>query len=506
MVDRLALNGLMGTVIGNYRVERPLEQGESGMVFQVSDKAGARYLMRFVGDLMAEGARDIPAAARLVFLAHFQQEAKLIAMLRHPHILPLLDYGNFHSLPYLVYPQSAGSSLLEILSTQGPLSLADAGQYLQQITSALDYAHQHAVLHRNLSVACISIQPGTLQYGGQSASLNGQESFGRVLLGELGYRRIIELSRVDLQTESGTLRRRPAYDGSSEASAPEQLLGQPIDTYTDVYACGVLLYRLLTGHAPFEGAARDEVARQHLYAQIPSVYAWRKDAPARLNEVLKKALAKDPSHRYRRPGELAQAYQDAMQPLAMPVPTPTEIVSSRLSTARVQPGVSRRRVLALVGAGGGVVAVSIFAGMRLLEGQQVSSTAPPTSGVPQATVAQNLPRAAQAGRPGTGSANNVLMRASDLPANSAMTFPIANHQRPGVLVHLSDNRFVAFDSTCTHAGCGVEYNAQTRLLECPCHDAAFDPAQKAAVVSGPAQSPLTSINIQVNSDGTISLK
>lgn len=508
MVDRLVLNGLMGAIIGNYRVERPLEQGELGAAFQVSDRAGARYLVRFVGDLTDESAHDVPATARLVFLAHFQQEAKLIAALRHPHILPLLDYGNFHSSPYLVYPQQTGSSLLEVLSTQSPLPLAAVGQYLQQITSALDYAHQHTVLHRNLSAACISIWPDTVQPVGQSASMNKQESFGRLLISEFGYRRIIELSRIDLQAEPGGMLRRPAYNGNSEASAPEQLLGQPIDAYTDVYACGVLLYRLLTGHAPFEGAARDEVARQHLYAQVPSVYAWRKDVPGRLNEVLKKALAKDPFQRYRRPGELAQAYQDAMQPLAMPVPTPTEIVSSRLSTARVQPEgrVSRRRVLALASAGGSVVAVSVFAGMRFWEERQAQSTAQTVSGVPQATVAQNLPRPAQRVRPVVGSAKNVLIRASDLPTNSAMTFPIAKQQRPGVLVHLPDKRFVAFDSTCTHAGCGVEYNSRTRLLECPCHDAAFDPAQKAAVVSGPAPSPLASINIQVNSDGTISLK
>lgn len=499
MVDRLVLNGLMGAIIGNYRIECPLEQGE----LRVSDRAGAHYLMRFVGDLTDESVRDIPATARLVFLAHFQREAKLIATLQHPHILPLLDYGSFHSSPYLVYPQQTGSSLLEVLSTRSPLPLAEVGQYLQQITSALDYAHKHAVLHRNLSTACISIQPG-----GQSASVNKKESFGRLLIGEFGYRRIIELSRIDLQVESGGMQRRPSYDGSSEASAPEQLLGQPIDACTDVYACSVILYRLLTGHAPFEGATRDEVARQHLYAQVPSVYAWRKDVPGRLNEVLKKALAKDPLHRYRRPGELAQAYQDAMQPLAMPVPTPTEIVSSRLSTSRVQleGRVSRRQVMALAGVGGSVVAVSIFAGVRLWEGQQVQSTAHTVSGVPQATVAQSLPHPAQRVVPVAESAKNVLIRAGDLPTNSAMTFPIANQQRPGVLVHLPDKRFVAFDSTCTHARCGVEYNSQTRLLECPCHDAAFDPAKKAAVVSGPAQSPLASINIQVNSDGTISLK
>ena len=505
MADRLALNGLMGAIIGNYRVERSIEQGEWWSVFQVYDRTGTRYLMRFSGNLMADVTPEL-ATARLVFLGHFQQQAKLIAMLQHPHILPLLDYGNFHGLPYLVYPQSAGSSLAEALSTQGPLPLVVVGRYLQQLTSALDYAHQRAVLHRNLSSACIYIQPDAIQAGTQSSALvNGQQPVGRLLISEFGYRRIIELSRTDLRTEADSIRRRPTYDGSSETSAPEQLLGQPIDTYTDVYACGVVLYRLLTGHAPFEGATRDEVARQHLYAQMPSLYMWRKDVPGVLNEVLKRAMAKDPFHRYRRPGDLARAYQDALQAPVAPVPTPTEIVSSRLSVVRPQGKVSRRRILALAGVGSGVAAVGIFAGMRFLQ-EQAPPTVSTATGVSQATVAQSLPRPTQLVRQIATSTRRVLVHTADLPINSALTFPIANQQRPGVLVHLSDKRFVAFDSTCTHAGCGVEYNPQTRLLECPCHDAAFDPAQQAAVVSGPAQSPLAAISIQVSADGTISLK
>lgn len=107
--------------------------------------------------------------------------------------------------------------------------------------------------------------------------------------------------------------------------------------------------------------------------------------------------------------------------------------------------------------------------------------------------------------PGTGS--GVIAQESAVPTNSAVTFTIPSNGDPGVLIHLNNGRFVCFDATCTHAGCPVQFDPGSSHLICPCHGAEFDPANNAAVLQGPAQTPLTSVPININnSTGAITLQ
>lgn len=108
--------------------------------------------------------------------------------------------------------------------------------------------------------------------------------------------------------------------------------------------------------------------------------------------------------------------------------------------------------------------------------------------------------------PTTTLPDGVIAQISSVPKNSSATFTLPANGDPGILVHLSNGQFVAFDATCTHAGCPVDYDPSSGQLVCPCHGAAFDPTRAAAVTNGPAQTPLTSVPIKVNqSAGTISL-
>ena len=112
--------------------------------------------------------------------------------------------------------------------------------------------------------------------------------------------------------------------------------------------------------------------------------------------------------------------------------------------------------------------------------------------------------------PGTGTGttgSGVIAQESAVPTNSAITFTIPSNGDPGVLVHLSNGKFVCFDATCTHAGCPVEFDPGSSHLICPCHGAEFDPANNAAVIAGPAPTPLTNVPININnSTGAITLQ
>jgi thiosulfate dehydrogenase [quinone] large subunit len=165
--------------------------------------------------------------------------------------------------------------------------------------------------------------------------------------------------------------------------------------------------------------------------------------------------------------------------------------------------ISRRHLLTLIKAGGGVVA---SAALLAACGGSDSTTSGSTSTVSQGAEAPTVSSAAQATVPASQAATqggNILEDAKSLAVNSAQTFSIANQKNPGVLIHLPSQQFVAFDSTCTHQQCAVAYNPSSKMLECPCHGAVFDPAKDGAVVQGPAQTPLTAIKITVDMNGAI---
>lgn len=161
----------------------------------------------------------------------------------------------------------------------------------------------------------------------------------------------------------------------------------------------------------------------------------------------------------------------------------------------------RSFLLGVLSGGAGVVALGVI-GLLMRgpgQGEDKGNAAPPTDSA-------STPIATSA--PGTaGTTGGAIAQASSLLRNNATTFTIPSTGDPGVLIHLSNDQFVAYDATCTHAGCQVDFDATSQQLICPCHGATFDPAHNAAVLAGPTQTPLTKVAIHVDgATGAITLQ
>lgn len=498
MVEQSSFNKLVGATLGNYRLQQLIGRDSIGPIFLArSTNSNTLFSLR----LLLPPVEFAPEE-RVVYLGRFQQEANQVAVLRHAHIVPLEDYGNYQGMPYLVWPYNIASQQLHSYITRyGPLDALTASRYLDQIAEALEYAHQRAVLHRNLTTHNIYMETGAPPHQ------------ARLAVTEFGVLRMLELACQGQQNVANLL------NAGSEGCAPEQLQGKAADPATDSYALGAVLYRLLTGQRAFTGETRDMVIQRILHDPVPPLNCARGDLPAGCDEIIARAMAKDPANRYRRPIDLAEAYhalaapQDRARPAlvaAAPIPAPISRGRFIAPAAKKTAAVSRRRVLYYIVAGGAAAAAITtvaIVGPRLLSGSSSSpgtdTTSAPTAGsgsTPASTPGSGAsPTPAKQSHTGT-----VIAQVSAVPANSAKTFAIANQSNPGILIHLAGgSTFVAFNSTCTHAGCAVSYNPGDKLLECPCHGSAFDPAKNAAVVQGPAQTPLAPIAITVNSDGTI---
>ncbi len=282
MLKTTSFDKLAGLALGNYRLERFIGQSKLGPTFLARVDASSTYLLRFV-----EGPLYATPREHDIYLEQFQYRAKQIASLQHPYILPLFDFGIYRGFPYLVSPHIPLRSLRSRIEKHGTLNTFTVGRYLDQMTTALEYAHEHAVLHGSLSVDSIFIR------------LDGQ-----LVVADFGVRSLLELSTQGMSSQQ-VLEQSGAY-------APEQLLGKPTSPATDVYALGMVVYHLLTGSPVFEGNSFEELSRQHQYASPPPLDQSRSDVPPGLYSILARALAKDPAQRYHQPGAFANAYHNSM--------------------------------------------------------------------------------------------------------------------------------------------------------------------------------------------------
>ncbi len=211
-------------------------------------------------------------ANRPEFVRRLETEARLVARLEHPHIVPLYDYWRDASGAFLVMRWLRQGSLDAAL-LKGPLPIETILRLVDQVTGALAETHKQGIVHRDL-------KPGNIV-------LDEQEN---AYLTDFGIAADLDVDQR--QTAPGTLMGSPAY------IAPEQLRNEPVTPRTDIYSLGIILFELLTGKLPFNASSLAALIQQHLNQPLPSVSEYRPDLPVAVDWVLGKATAKDPHARY----------------------------------------------------------------------------------------------------------------------------------------------------------------------------------------------------------------
>jgi serine/threonine protein kinase len=311
------LGGLIGRVVaGRYRVLSKLGAGGMGTVFRAEQVSVKRQI--------ALKVLDPTVIANPELLRRFQAEAEVVARLSHPHTVTLFDFGQDESgILFIAMELVAGTGLRDVIAREAPLPPFRAVDIAEQVASSLADAHAHGIVHRDLKPDNVILQERA-----------GRKDFARVL--DFGIAKLFDEGQGTAMTRAGQLLGTPQY------MAPEQIMGQPVDGRTDVYALGVMLYEMLAGRPPFEGQSLMELLAKHLHDPPPPIGRLRPglSLPMPLERLLHACLAKDPAHRppdmRTLDAELAdlrslldpgprRASQAVPQPLFTPTPTPTPL-------------------------------------------------------------------------------------------------------------------------------------------------------------------------------------
>ncbi|MEO5589382.1 MAG: serine/threonine-protein kinase, partial [Gemmatimonadaceae bacterium] len=257
---------------GRYAVQRQLGEGGMAVVYLAQDLRHERAVA--VKVLRPEIAEEIGAE-------RFLREIKMAAGLTHNHILPVFDSGEAGGLLYYVMPSMEGNSLRDRLDKERQLPLEDALRITREVASALDYAHRHHVMHRDVKPENILMHEG--------AALVADFGIGKALTGDAS------ITRTGISV--GT----PAY------MSPEQASGDSaIDGRSDLYSLGCVLYEMLAGEPPFTGPNAQSIIAKRFVSPVPSVRTTR-DVPEAVDLALTRALARTPVDRYRTGAEFAEA-------------------------------------------------------------------------------------------------------------------------------------------------------------------------------------------------------
>jgi tetratricopeptide (TPR) repeat protein/tRNA A-37 threonylcarbamoyl transferase component Bud32 len=289
---------LDATLAGRYRIVRQIGRGGMALVYLAEDlRHGRRVAIKLI---RPELARDIGAA-------RFLHEIAFLGRLQHPHIPPLLDSGEVQGLPFYVMPHVEGESLSARIARAPRLAVDEALRIARDVADALEHAHAHGVVHRDVKPDNILLQER------------------HALVADFGIARALTRATGDTVTSAGVTLGTPAY------MSPEQATGElELDGRSDVFSLGIVLHEMLAGEAPFRGVTPQAVIAQVISAPAPPIRERREGVPLSVTRILARALAKAPAERFQGAGEMREAIETALAELQSSAP-------DRASGAEVAP-------------------------------------------------------------------------------------------------------------------------------------------------------------------------
>jgi serine/threonine protein kinase len=336
------MDSLIGKTLGQYQIIEVAGKGGMAVVYKAYQPSLNRYVaLKVLPDYLAQDEQ---------FVMRFEQEARAAAALRHPNIMVIYDVGQEGNTHYIAAEYLEGSTLSQAMSQQrGPLPLPRTVNIVNQLASALDFAHARGLVHRD-------IKPS-------NAFLSADD---HVTLMDFGI--VKALTGGAQMTRTGTM------VGTPEYMSPEQAEGRPIDQRSDIYSLGVMLYQLLTGRVPFTAETPTAVLLAHVTKAPQPPSQINPGIPPAVEAVVMRSLAKKPEERFSSAGELARALAQAasgapasafLSPTLIPAhpstppPAPQAGYAPRTPTPPpMPPAKSGRRVNWLLWGGLGVAALA----------------------------------------------------------------------------------------------------------------------------------------------------
>ena len=362
---------LIGKTVNGYEILSQVGQGGMATVYLARQRSMNRHAaLKILPSVFINDE---------AYLQRFEREVRIVSQLEHRNIVPVYDFGEYESQPYIAMRYMPAGSVEELLA-QGPIPLPRVASIVEQVASALDYAHQKGILHRDLKPSNILLDDG-----------------GGAFITDFGIARI-------LGEGSGTITTQGVV-GTPSYMSPEQARAEPLDGRSDVYSLGVMLFELVTGRRPFESDTPYSIAIMHVTMPPPPPRQFEPDINPALEKVIMRALRKAREERFSSAGELAEALRlsldgieslgaDAAAPAAEVISasqpaeptgatasTPAPLLASEFSPApeatsdtspagallRAQQAAgSRRRIIWIGAAAGSALGCALLAGLVML--------------------------------------------------------------------------------------------------------------------------------------------